>query len=58
MHDDQSTHAQFDALCSSVEDYEPLPEVVPGPGETTVALSQQDQEDAIDAEILSRLVSH
>jgi len=50
-------HAQFDNLCSSVEDYEPLPEVAPGPAGTTPALSQQEHVDSIDSEILAALVS-
>ena len=47
----------FDHLCARVEEYEPLPEVVPGPGETTPQLSADAPSDSIDAEILAGLVS-
>lgn len=47
---------QFDSLCAEVEEYEPLPEVVPGPADTTPALDRQDHDDSIDAEILAGLV--
>lgn len=49
--------AQFDWLCATLDDYEPLPEVVPGPADTTPSLSAQDRADSIDAEILAGLVS-
>ena len=50
-------HVQFDSLCASVEDYEPLPEVAPGPADTTPGLTAQEHGDSIDAEILAALVS-
>jgi hypothetical protein len=50
-------HSQFDSLCADVEDYEPLPELVPGPADTTPSLHAQDHEHTIDAEILAGLVS-
>jgi hypothetical protein len=51
------SHIQFDSLCADVEDYEPLPELVPGPADTTPMLAAQEHEQAIDAEILAGLVS-
>ncbi len=50
-------HVQFDHLCAQVEDYEPLPELVPGPRDTTPNLGSGDQSESIDAEILAGLVS-
>ncbi len=49
--------AQFNSLCAELEDYEPLPEVVPGPAETTPPLTAEERTDSIDAEILAALVS-
>jgi hypothetical protein len=50
-------HVQFDTLCANVEEYEPLPELVPGPADTTPPLTAQEHEQSIDAEILAGLVS-
>jgi hypothetical protein len=50
-------HMQFYSLTAQVEDYEPLPEVVPGPADTTFGLTADEREDSIDEEILAGLVS-
>jgi hypothetical protein len=47
----------FETLCAEVEDYEPLPELVPGPADTTPSLRAQNHEDSIHEEILAGLVS-
>jgi hypothetical protein len=58
-HPQDHPHAQvqFDALCAQVDDYETLPEIAPGPGDSTPRLSMQDHFESLDGEILSGLVS-
>jgi hypothetical protein len=53
-------HAEFDAICRDVEDYEPLPGVIPQPTRARAAGDARrppEQDDALDAEILAGLVS-
>ncbi len=50
-------HVQFDSLCAGVEDYETLPEYVPGPRDTTPHLTAEQRSESIDEEILAGLVS-
>jgi len=50
-------HVQFDSLTAGVEDYEPLPELVPGPAESTPQLEAGARTESIDEEILAALVS-
>jgi hypothetical protein len=51
MHEPQPDHAEFDAICADVQEYEPLPEVVPG-----IAHEPPIDGDELDAEILAGLV--
>jgi hypothetical protein len=55
--DTRHDQSHFDSLCAEVEDYERLPEVLPGPFDVTPYLSDDEQTDSIDAEILAGLVS-
>ena len=54
-----SEHARFDAICEQVEDYEPLPELLPESIESPLDATNGDEHstDAIDATILAGLVS-
>jgi hypothetical protein len=54
---DLTEHPHFDNLCAGVEDYEPLPELVPGPADTIPGLGVQGHDEGLDAEILAGLVS-
>jgi len=51
-----SDRNEFDLICSTLEDYEHLPELFPGPTHRTPLIAQGEQEETIDAEILAGLV--
>ncbi len=48
------SHAEFDQMCSEVEEFEPLPSVVAGPLERE---AQDEEETSLDDQILVGLVS-
>lgn len=50
-------HVQFDSLTAGVEEYETLPEVMPGRADTTAQLEAEARTESIDEEILAALVS-
>lgn len=53
---ESSDHGQFDLICSTLEDYEHLPELTPVPPERPRIIDPGEHEDRIDAEILAGLV--
>ena len=50
-------HVEFDNMCEQVEDYEPLPGVIPDPSRAVVPADQPEHLETIDAEILAGLVT-
>ncbi|HWF24349.1 MAG TPA: hypothetical protein VG275_02810 [Solirubrobacteraceae bacterium] len=50
-------HPGFDAICSEVEDFEPLPTVTPVPAPPTQDLQEEERTAPLDAIILAGLVS-
>jgi hypothetical protein len=56
-HDSSEDHPQFDAICAAVDDFQPLPTVVPGAPEQPPQNEQDRWSDPLDARILASLVS-
>jgi hypothetical protein len=50
-------HAQFDALCEPLGDFEPLPAVVAEPPTHECELPAEDEDAALDGLILAGLVA-
>jgi hypothetical protein len=50
-------HAEFDAICEDIADYEPLPEMLGPSSYETAGTTDDELTDTIDAEILAGLVT-
>jgi hypothetical protein len=50
-------HAGFEAMCSEVEDFEPLPTVTPVPAAPAPDLKEEERTAPLDELILAGLVS-
>jgi hypothetical protein len=51
-------HAQFDAMCDGLEDFEPLPELTGHlPHEVLHAETRGQEDEALDGQIMAGLVS-
>jgi hypothetical protein len=57
MHTPSPDHAEFDALCARVEEWEPLPTVTTTPAEQTYETEDHEQIAPVNELILAGLVA-
>ncbi len=50
-----SSPEQFQVLCDGLEEYEHLPELIPGPTPNAKPITSQSHEETLDASILAGL---